>query len=63
MCERLCGTQKVSDSVEVVLILFNGLDAHSVFGQKGFVTRRVTGRRQEFEITMATAQEEASSVG
>ena len=60
VCERLGGTQQVSDTVVVVLVLLDGLDAHAVLGQQGLVARGVSGRRHEFEVTVTTAQQETS---
>lgn len=59
--EGLRGAQQVSDSIKVMFILLNGLNAHSVFGKKSFVTWCVTRRGQELKIPMTTSQKEASS--
>lgn len=59
--EGLRGAQQVSDSIKVMFILLNRLNAHSVFGKKSFVTWCVTRRGQELKIPMATSQKEASS--
>lgn len=59
--EGLRGAQQVSDSIKVMFILLNGLNAHSVFGEKSFITWCVTRRGQKLKIPMATTQKEASS--
>ena len=61
VCERLGWTQQVANAVKVVLVLLDGLDAHPVFGQQGLVARGVARGGQELEVSMTTAQQEASS--
>lgn len=56
--EELGGSQQVADPLVVPLVLLDRLHAHLLLGQQRLVARRVTGRRQEFEITMTTTQQE-----
>lgn len=55
--EGLGRTQKVADAIEVVLVLFDGLDAQTVPRQHGFVTRSVARGRQELEVSVAASKE------
>lgn len=57
--QEVSRAQQVSDSVHIPLVLFHRLHLHLLFGQQGFVARRVAGRRQELEITVSAAQQEA----
>lgn len=57
--EGLSRTQKVADAVEVVLVLFDGLDAQTVPGQHRLVTRSVAWWREELEISVAASQEKS----
>lgn len=53
--EELGGSQQITDPIVVPLVLLHRLYMHLLFGQQCFITRRVTGRWQELEISMATA--------
>lgn len=59
MREGLSRTQKVADAIEVVLVLFDGLDAQTVPGQHRLVTRSVAWWREELEISVAASQEKS----
>ena len=63
MGQRLGGPQEVADAVEVMLVLFDGLDAQAVSRQHRLVARRVARGRQELEVAVATAQQEADPGG
>lgn len=61
MSEGQCWTQKVAHTVEVMLVLLDGFDAHPLPGQQGLVTRRVAWWRHELKVSMSTAEEEPNS--
>ena len=61
--QRLGGPQEVADAVEVMLVLFDGLDAQSVSGQHRLVARGVARGREELEVAVATSQQEANPGG
>lgn len=61
MSEGQGGTQEVAHSLKVMLVLFDGLDAHPLSRQHGLVARSVAWWGHELELSMATSKQEASS--
>jgi len=61
--EELGGAQQVAPALVVPLVLLHRLHVHLLLGQQRLVARRVAGRRQELEVAVATAQQEAHSGG
>lgn len=57
--EELGGSQQVADAIMVPLVLLHRLYVHLLLWQQRFVARRVTGRRQELEVSVASTQQEA----
>lgn len=62
MGERLGRPQKVPDIIEVMLVLFNGLDPQPISGQNCLIAWGITWRREEFEVSMPPAKEKPNSV-
>lgn len=60
VCEGQCGAQQVANAFKVVLVLLNGFDTHPFSGQQSLVARGVAGRRHELEVSVTTAEQEAS---
>lgn len=60
MREGQCGAQQVANSVKVVLVLLDGFNPHPFSGQQSLIARGIAGRRHEFEVSMTTAEQEAS---
>lgn len=58
--EGLCGAQQVAHTIKVMLVLFNGLDAHPVLGKQGLIAGGITWGRQELEVAMTATQKESS---
>ena len=63
MGEGQRGAQQVADSVVVVFVLLDGLDAEAVFGQHRLVAGGVARGREELKIAVATSEQEAKPVG
>ena len=61
--ERQGGAQQVAHATAVVLVLLDGFDAHPLSGQHGLVARGVARGGHELEVSMTTAEEEASPAG
>lgn len=61
--KRLSRSQKVPDPIEVMLILFNGLNTQSIFGQNCLIAWGITRRRKEFEVSMPPTKEKPNSNG
>lgn len=55
--EKLGGSQQVTDSLVVPLVLLHRLYVHLLFGQQRLVARRVTSWWQELEISVASTQQ------
>lgn len=60
MREGLCGAQQVAHTIKVMLVLFNGFDAHPLLGKQGLVAGGVTWGRQELEVPVTATQKESS---
>lgn len=60
--KRLGRSQNVPDPIEVMLVLFNGLNTQSIFGQNCLITRGITGRRKEFKVSMPSTKKKPNSV-
>lgn len=57
------GAQQVADSVHIPLVLLHRLHLHLLLWQQGLVTRRVARWRQELEVAVPAAQQEANPDG
>lgn len=60
MREGQRGAQQVAYAVKVMLVLLDGLDTHPLSGQQSLVAWGIAGRRHEFEVPVAAAEQEAS---
>lgn len=60
--EGLGRTQKVPDTIVVMLVLFNRLNPQPIFGQNCLIAWGITWRREEFEVSMSPAKEKPNSV-
>lgn len=58
--EGQCGTQQVSHSTKVVLVLLDGFNAHPVSGQQGLITGGISGRGHELKVPMSTTEQKTS---
>lgn len=56
MCERQSGTQEVADPIEIMLILFDGFNAHPLSGQQSLIAWGIARWRHEFEVSMTTTE-------
>lgn len=54
------GTQQVAHTVEVVLVLLDGFNTHSVSRQQSLVAWGIARRRHELEVSVTTTKEEPS---
>lgn len=55
------GTQQVTHTVKIMLVLFDGFNAHPLSGQQSLVAWGIARWGHEFEVSVTTTKEEASS--
>ena len=58
--EGLCRPQQIADTIEIMLILLDGLNTQSVLGQHSLIARGIAWRWEEFEVPMPPSQEKTN---
>lgn len=55
------GAQQVAHAAEVMLVLFDGFNAHPLSGQQGLIARGIARGGHELKVSVTATEEEASS--